>query len=59
MNRDVLEKLYVRYYKSAFLYTLFLCGHQEIAEDIVADAFCQAYLSLSDAHPSFRCEKLH
>lgn len=53
MNRD-LEQLYVRYYKPAFLYTLSLCSNREIAEDIVADAFVKAYLSLSDHHPSFQ-----
>lgn len=54
MDRDILEQLYVRYYKPAFLYTLSLCKNREAAEDIVADAFEKAYLSLSDDHPSFQ-----
>jgi len=53
LNRDILEQLYVRYNKSAFLYTLSLCNNREIAEDIVADAFVKAYLSLSNQHTSF------
>lgn len=54
MNRDILEQLYVRYHKSAFLYTLSFCNNREIAEDIVADAFVKAYLSLNDNHTSFQ-----
>lgn len=54
MNRDILEQLYVRYHKSAFLYTLSLCNNREIAEDIVSDGFVKAYLSLSDDHTSFQ-----
>lgn len=54
MNRDIFEQLYVRYHKSAFLYTFSLCKNREIAEDIVSDAFVKAYLSLSDDHTSFQ-----
>ena len=54
LNRDILEQLYIRYQKSAFLYTLSLCNNREIAEDIVSDAFVKAYLSFSDDHSSFQ-----
>lgn len=36
------------------LYTLSLCGSKELAEDITADAFVKAYLSLPDDIPSFQ-----
>lgn len=36
------------------LYTLSLCASRELAEDIVADAFVKAYLSLPDDIPSFQ-----
>lgn len=54
VHRDILEQLYVRYYKPAFLYTLSLCSDRDLAEDIVADAFVKLYLSLSDQHASFQ-----
>lgn len=51
---DILEQLYCRYYSAAYLYTLSLCGDAHTAQDIVADAFVKAYLSLPDNVPSFR-----
>lgn len=54
MHRDILEQLYVRYYKPAFLYTLSLCNDRDLAEDIVADAFVKLYLSLSDHQSPFQ-----
>jgi RNA polymerase sigma-70 factor (ECF subfamily) len=54
MHGDILEQLYVRYYHSAYLYTLSLCGSRELAEDLVADAFVKAYLTLTDENESFR-----
>ncbi len=54
MDSEILEQLYVRYYKSALLYTLSLCGNRENAEEIVADAFVKAYLSFSKDHTSFQ-----
>ena len=53
-DKDILELLYSRYYNDARLYCLALCGNRETAEDLVADAFVKAYLSLSDDVPSFR-----
>lgn len=54
MHSDVLAQLYVRYYQSAYLYTLSLCNNRELAEDFVADAFVKAYLTLSDEHNSYQ-----
>lgn len=51
---DILEQLYHRYYSSAYLYCLSLSGDAHTAQDIAADAFVKAYLSLPDAVPSFR-----
>ncbi len=53
-DKDILELLYSRYYNEARLYCLVLCGNRETAEDLVADAFVKAYLSLPDDVPSFR-----
>ncbi len=54
MRGDVLERLYARYYKPAYLYTLSLCKSRELAEDIVADAFVKAYLTVSEEHGTFQ-----
>lgn len=53
-ENDILEQLYRRYYGSAVLYTLSLCGSQHLAEDIVSEAFVKAYLSLPSEIPSFQ-----
>ena len=54
MEQEVLEKLYERYYVSTLLYCLALCGERTAAEDLAADAFVKAYLSLPDECPSFQ-----
>ena len=53
-EKDILELLYSRYYSSALLYCMALCGSRETAEDLVSDAFIKAYLSLPDEIPSFQ-----
>lgn len=54
MDAQLLEQLYRTYYTSALLYCTALCGQEELAKDLVADAFVKAYLSLPDHIPSFR-----
>ena len=54
MDRDILEQLYRQYYCAALLYALSLCGNQAEAEDLVADAFVKALISLDDSHPAFQ-----
>ena len=54
MDSDLLEELYRRYYSPALLYCLRLCGNEQISQDLVADAFVKAYLSLPNDIPSFR-----
>lgn len=49
-----MEELYRNYYAGAILYCTALCGNPTIAEDIVADAFVKAYLSLPNEVPSFQ-----
>lgn len=49
-----MQSLYHRYYSAALLYTTALCGDGELAQDIVADAFVKAYLSLPREIPSFQ-----
>lgn len=53
MDTDILETLYRRYYSAALLYATSLCGDTATAEDLVADAFVKAYLTLPDETPSF------
>ena len=54
MEADILEKLYLEHYSAAMLYCLALCGDEQLAQDLTADAFVKAYLSLPDRIPSFR-----
>ncbi len=54
MDQDILEMLYRRYYSTAYLYCLSLCADHQLAQDLVADAFVKAYLSLPNEVPSFR-----
>lgn len=54
MDADLLEELYRKYYTSAVLYCTALCGDSHWAQDIAADAFVKAYLSLPNDVPSFR-----
>jgi len=54
MEAELLETLYRRHYSAAYLYCLSLCGDSQTAQDIAADAFVKAYLSLPDDVPSFR-----
>ena len=53
-DNKTLEALYRRYYSAAYLYCLSLSGDAHTAQDIVADAFVKACLSLPDDVPSFR-----
>ncbi len=53
MDADILQELYMRYYSRAMLYTLSLCGDEELAKDLTAEAFVKAYLSLPEEIPSF------
>ena len=54
MDADILEQLYRAHYAAAYSYCLTLCGSEPLAQDIVADAFVKAYLSLPNDVPSFR-----
>ena len=54
MEQDILEQLYRQYYPGALLYCLTLCSNRQLAEDLVADAFVKAYLSLPNNVPSFQ-----
>ena len=54
MEQDLLEELYRAHYRGALLYALTLCGNEALAEDLVADAFVKALVSLDDSHPAFQ-----
>ncbi len=53
-DKDILEQLYIRHYSAAYLYCLSMTGDPHRAQDIVADAFVKAYLSLPGQVPSFQ-----
>lgn len=53
-EKDILQMLYTRYYSAALLYTTALCADAELAQDIVAEAFVKAYISLPQEIPSFQ-----
>jgi len=54
MEQDILQTLYSRYYSAALLYTTAMCRDEDLAKDIVADAFVKAYISLPREIPSFQ-----
>ena len=54
MEADILEELYREHHSAALLYCIALCGDEQLAQDLTADAFIKAYLSLPDRIPSFR-----
>ena len=54
MRPDILESLYHEHYGPAMLYCVTLCGDEALAQDLTAEAFVKAYLSLPDRIPSFR-----
>lgn len=54
MGPDILESLYCEHHGAALLYCITLCKDEQLAQDLVADAFVKAYLSLPDVVPSFR-----
>lgn len=54
IEAELLEELYRRYYHGTLLYCTALCGDPHLAQDITADAFVKAYLSLPEDIPSFR-----
>ena len=54
MDNDIFEQLYRQHYAAALLYAQSLCRSRHLAEDMVQEAFCRAWLSLPDGVISFR-----
>lgn len=54
MEPSVLESLYHKYYRAAYIYTFSLCKSKEITEDIVSDAFEKAFSALEDEVKHFK-----
>ena len=54
MDKDIFEQLYRQHYAAALLYAQGLCRSRPLAEDMVQEAFCRAWLSLPDHVVSFR-----
>ena len=54
MEAELLEELYLKYYPGTLLYCTALCADVHLAQDLVADAFVKAYLTLPEDIPSFR-----
>ncbi len=45
---DQMEKLYIKYYRDVYLYALSLCKDHHLAQDLTAEAFYRAYLSVEE-----------
>lgn len=54
MDAELLERLYREHSQAAILYCTALSGDEELAQDLTADAFVKAYLTLPENVPSFR-----
>jgi len=54
MDNETLETLYCRHYSAALAYCTALCGDEHAAQDLIAEAFVKAFLSLPGETPSFR-----
>lgn len=48
MINDQIEQIYIKYHQSLFLYAFSLCKDYHLAQDLTADTFLKAYLSLDD-----------
>jgi len=54
VDKDIFEQLYRQHYAAALLYAQGLCRSRPLAEDMVQEAFCRAWLALPDGVVSFR-----
>ncbi|TCT17047.1 RNA polymerase sigma-70 factor (ECF subfamily) [Natranaerovirga pectinivora] len=54
MDPDILETLYIKYYKTAYIYTFSLSKNKEVTEDIVSEAFVKAFITLDDDKKYFK-----
>ena len=54
MDAELLERLYREHSQAVILYCTALSGDEELAQDLTADAFVKAYLTLPENVPSFR-----
>ncbi len=45
---DQVEKLYREYYREVYLYALSLCKEHHLAQDLTAETFFRAYLSVGE-----------
>ena len=54
MDNDIFEQLYRQHYAAALLYAQGLCRSRHLAEDMVQEAFCRAWMALPDDLISFR-----
>ncbi|TCK87878.1 RNA polymerase sigma-70 factor (ECF subfamily) [Natranaerovirga hydrolytica] len=54
MDADILEALYIKYYRTAYIYVFSLCKNKEMTEDIVSEAFEKAFITLDDEKRYFK-----
>lgn len=54
MQKQLLQKLYIKYQKEIYLYLFSLCRNRDIAEDLMQETFLKALLSLTDEHTNMR-----
>lgn len=54
MKKEAFENLFRKYYNEAKLYVLSMCRDEQLAEDLVADAFYKAFVSIDEEKDGFK-----
>lgn len=54
LERKLLEKLYLQYYRELYVYIYAMCGQKALTEDILQETFLKAFTALKDSHTNMR-----
>lgn len=54
MKKEAFENLFRKYYNEAKLYVLSMCRDESLAEDLVADAFYKAFVTIDEEKDGFK-----
>lgn len=54
MKQEAFENLFRKYYNEAKLYVLSMCRDESLAEDLVADAFYKAFMTIDEEKDGFK-----
>ncbi len=54
MESDAMEKAYKKYYREVYLYALSLCRQEDMAEELVNEAFYKAFIASDIPEGSFK-----